>query len=285
MEGDRLGRGKGGAEFGEGELFLRDRERREDLVGGGDVVRHRVGAQRLDSPDRRVRAPPRGGRGEPPVLGGHVGQQVGERPRRTRRRAAEIVGADLGHHVHAGGHGEPMGRQKTISKHMHIIYTCLSNVNDGTFPGMTEPPTSRNDLAAMIVPLGRALVAAELPVLRAHGLTMWGYVVLDALGDQPAPTQAALAQSIGADKTRIIGVLDELQQQNLIERRPDATDRRARLVSITESGRRKRAAAKVEIQRNEDRLLARLPAADRQGLLNALRFLSTLSQEEIIGPA
>ncbi len=149
---------------------------------------------------------------------------------------------------------------------------------------MTEPPTGRDDLAAMIVPLGRALVAAELPVLRAHGLTMWGYVVLDALGDQPAPTQAALAQSIGADKTRIIGVLDELQQQNLIERRPDATDRRARLVSITESGRRKRADAKAEIQRNEDRLLARLPAADRQGLLNALRFLSALSQEEITGP-
>jgi DNA-binding MarR family transcriptional regulator len=148
---------------------------------------------------------------------------------------------------------------------------------------MTESPTSRNDLAAMIVPLGRALVAAELPVLRAHGLTMWGYVVLAALGDQPAPTQVALAQSIGADKTRIIGVLDELQQQNLIERRPDATDRRARLVSITEAGRRKRAAAKAEIQRNEDRLLARLPAADRQGLLNALRFLSTLSQEEITG--
>jgi MarR family transcriptional regulator, organic hydroperoxide resistance regulator len=63
---------------------------------------------------------------------------------------------------------------------------------------------------------------------------------------------------------------------------PDAADRRARLVSITESGRRKRAAA---IQRNEDRLLARLPAADRQGLLNALRTLSALSQEEITGHA
>ena len=32
----------------------------------------------------------------------------------------------------------------------------------------------RKDLAAMIVPLGRTLMAAELPVLRRHGLTMWG---------------------------------------------------------------------------------------------------------------
>lgn len=145
------------------------------------------------------------------------------------------------------------------------------------------PPTSRRDLAAMIVPLARALVAAELPVLRAHGLSMWGYAVLDALGDQPVRTQAALAQSIGADKTRIIGVLDELQQQNLIERRPDTTDRRARLVSITESGRRIRAAAQAGIQRNEDRLLARLSPTDRQGLLNALEILSALPPAEITG--
>lgn len=144
-------------------------------------------------------------------------------------------------------------------------------------------PSHRRDLAAMIAPLTRALVAAELPVLRDHGLTMWGYAVLDALGDQPVRTQAALAQSIGADKTRVIGVLDELQQQNLIERRPDATDRRARLVSITEAGRRLHAAAQADIQRNEDRLLARLPAADRDGLLNALEILSALPPEEIAG--
>jgi DNA-binding MarR family transcriptional regulator len=143
--------------------------------------------------------------------------------------------------------------------------------------------SNRRDLAAMIAPLARALVAAELPVLRSHGLTMWGYAVLDALGDQPVRTQAALAQSIGADKTRIIAVLDELQHQNLIERRPDATDRRARLVSITAAGRDKRAAAQAEIQRNEDRLLARLDPTDREGLLNALAFLSSLPSEDITG--
>ena len=34
----------------------------------------------------------------------------------------------------------------------------------------TPIDAGRPDLAAMIVPLGRALTAAELPVLRAHGL-------------------------------------------------------------------------------------------------------------------
>src|SRR5438105_6184949 len=57
----------------------------------------------------------------------------------------------------------------------------------------------RRDLAAMVVPLGRALMAAELPVLRAHDISMWGYAVLLALGERPTRTQAALAAAIGAD--------------------------------------------------------------------------------------
>jgi DNA-binding HxlR family transcriptional regulator len=62
---------------------------------------------------------------------------------------------------------------------------------------------------------------------------MWGYTVLNALDGAPARTQAALAQAIGADKTRIIATLDELQQAGLITREPDPADRRARLRSIT----------------------------------------------------
>ncbi|MCO1578052.1 MarR family transcriptional regulator [Crossiella sp. SN42] len=141
----------------------------------------------------------------------------------------------------------------------------------------------RRDLAAMIVPLERALIAAELPILRAHGLSMWAYAVLTAVDEGPIRTQVALAQAIGADKTRIIGVLDELQQAGLIERRPDPADRRARLVSITEKGRKLRRTTQAAIQANEDRVLARLPAAERAAFLRALAVLSALPPEEITG--
>jgi DNA-binding MarR family transcriptional regulator len=137
----------------------------------------------------------------------------------------------------------------------------------------TEP--DRPDLAAMIVPLGRSLMAAELPVLRHHGLTMWAYVVLLALGEEPIRTQAALAESIGADKTRIISVLDDLQEAGLITRAPDPADRRVHMLSLTYDGRRTRAAAQADIQRQEERLLARLSPADRRGFLRALQQLST----------
>ena len=148
---------------------------------------------------------------------------------------------------------------------------------------MTADP-GRRDLAAMIVPLGRTLTAAEQPVLRAHGISMWGYVVLNALGREPLRTQAALAQAIGADKTRIIAVLDALQEQGLIAREPDPADRRARLLSLTAEGRRLRATVQTAIQDREEHLLARLPAADRRGFLRALEALSSLPPEEIIDP-
>src|SRR6478735_1225127 len=89
----------------------------------------------------------------------------------------------------------------------------------------------------MLAPLIRAMIAAELPVLEAHGLSMWGYSVLVALDRSAIRTQAALAESIGADKTRIIAILDELQQSGLIERVADPEDRRARLLAITNEGR------------------------------------------------
>jgi DNA-binding MarR family transcriptional regulator len=134
----------------------------------------------------------------------------------------------------------------------------------------------RRDLAAMIAPLQRALIAAEMPVLKAHGLSMWGYVVLSALDSEPIRTQAALAEFIGADKSRIIGVLDELEDHGLLQRTRDPADRRARLLAITDEGRRKRNAVQTEIQRNEDRLLRRLPLDDRSAFLRALATLSAL---------
>ncbi|MEO3871029.1 MarR family transcriptional regulator [Nonomuraea sp. B12E4] len=141
--------------------------------------------------------------------------------------------------------------------------------------------TSRRDLAEMLHPLLQSLIAAERPVLAAHRVSMWGYAVLGALDDGSVRTQAALAEAIGADKTRIIGILDKLQAAGLITRDPDPQDRRARILTITGEGRKMRRSIRAEIQANEDRLLARLPEADRHGFLRALQALHRLPREQI----
>ncbi|OBA75654.1 MarR family transcriptional regulator [Mycobacterium sp. 1554424.7] len=134
--------------------------------------------------------------------------------------------------------------------------------------------TRRPDLAAMMAPLVRELMAAEAPVLEAHGLSMWGYIVLSALDRSPVRSQAALADAIGADKTRIIPTLDDLQDRGYIERRPDPDDRRVRLLALTEAGRAAKDAAQEDIQRGEERWLGKLSADDRRVFLRVLRQLS-----------
>jgi DNA-binding MarR family transcriptional regulator len=133
---------------------------------------------------------------------------------------------------------------------------------------------ARPDLGAMLELLARQVVAAEQPILAAHGLSMWGYIVLSALDHSPIRTQAALAEAIGADKTRIIPTLDELQKRGYIERIPDPDDRRARLLEITASGRSVKNASQVDIQRGEEQWLGQLSADDRTVFLRVLQQLS-----------
>ncbi|MFD4404955.1 MarR family winged helix-turn-helix transcriptional regulator [Nocardia sp. NPDC058499] len=137
--------------------------------------------------------------------------------------------------------------------------------------------TDRPDLAAMLAPLTRTLIAMERPVLESYGLTMWAYSVLVALSRGPARGQGVLAQEIGADKTRIIAVLDDLQDRRLLHRYPDPADRRARLLELTAEGHRIVAQARAEIQSREEQLvLQHLSPADRRVFLSALHTLADL---------
>ncbi len=138
---------------------------------------------------------------------------------------------------------------------------------------MSAFPDDRRDLAAMFAPLTRALIAREEPVLHAHDISMWGYIVLTALAEQPVRTQAALAQAINADKSRIISVLDELQERGLIHRQPDETDRRVHLLSLTPAGDRLRRSVESAIRHREEQVLATLPPADRDAFLRSLKAL------------
>jgi MarR family transcriptional regulator, transcriptional regulator for hemolysin len=131
----------------------------------------------------------------------------------------------------------------------------------------------------MVTRLGRRLIAVEQPILAEHGVTMWGYIVLSALARADGSamrTQAALARAIGADKTRIIPVLDDLQERGYIERQPDPADRRVHLLALSGAGRDVHGAVRAAIRREEERLLGRLPAADRAAFLRVLQELGGL---------
>jgi DNA-binding MarR family transcriptional regulator len=132
----------------------------------------------------------------------------------------------------------------------------------------------RPDLAALAVPFTRRLMALEAPILERHRISMWAYAVLSRLAEREYRGQNVLAESIGADKTRIIDVLDDLQAQGLISRDPDPADRRARLLAATPKGRRLAEQVRRAIRREEERLLADVPARDREAFVRVLRTLA-----------
>jgi DNA-binding MarR family transcriptional regulator len=130
------------------------------------------------------------------------------------------------------------------------------------------------DLGAQFARITRRLIDAERPLLAEHGLSMWSYIALSDLVRRPARTQLALAQAIGHDKTRLIGLLDDLERQGLVTRTPDPADRRARIVDVTPDGRRRHADARASIRSMEEELLGDLSAAQRAGLRRTLSRLA-----------
>jgi DNA-binding MarR family transcriptional regulator len=103
---------------------------------------------------------------------------------------------------------------------------------------------------------------------------MWGYVVLSRLAAAPAETQLSLAQAIGYDKSRLIGLLDGLEAEGLLTREPDPDDRRAKIIALTDAGRKRYEAARRDIRRMERRLLAEVEPADADRLRRLLVLLS-----------
>src|ERR1700735_1713517 len=63
-----------------------------------------------------------------------------------------------------------------------------------------------------------------------------GYQVLSAAAQGAVGSQLALAQHLGVDRTVMTYLLDDLESANLIERRPDPADRRARRIVATDKG-------------------------------------------------
>ena len=132
----------------------------------------------------------------------------------------------------------------------------------------------REDLGALLARAMRRIMEAERPLLEAHGVSMWAYVALTLLARRPAPTQLALAEAMGYDKTRLIRILDGLESDGLISRAPDPSDRRARVIELTAAGRAKFAAIQLDVHAMEDELLSTLGAAERKALRSALPRLA-----------
>jgi DNA-binding MarR family transcriptional regulator len=102
-----------------------------------------------------------------------------------------------------------------------------------------------------------------------------GYQVLSAAAQGAVGSQLALAQHLGVDRTVMTYLLDDLEAANLIERRPDPADRRARQVVATEQGTDLLATLNDRLRAAEAHLLAPLDQEARQSFRAQVRLLAT----------
>jgi len=142
-----------------------------------------------------------------------------------------------------------------------------------TTPDQIQPaaaPTClTNDLGWLLAQANHVLTTEMTAALADLGVAPRDVCALNtALGG--SFTQIELARAVGVDKTTMVVMLDQLEAAGLAERRPSSTDRRARIIAVTATGKRKLAEAQVVVEGVQTDVLATLPATLRSQFVDAL---------------
>jgi len=141
-----------------------------------------------------------------------------------------------------------------------------------TQPSTSVPRLPEELVASATFLLKRLGYVAKERAMEAYeqtGLHPYHHAVLIALGEGSPGTQGAIADALGYDRGQLVGLLDELEERGLVERRRDPKDRRRHLVRLTPEGKRMLRRLRALARQIEDEFLAPLSEQER-GNLHAL---------------
>ncbi len=125
--------------------------------------------------------------------------------------------------------------------------------------------------------LKRLGFAAKEQALEAYdetGLHPYHHAVLAVLDEGSRETQGAIADALDYDRGQLVGLLDELEERGLIERKRDPTDRRRQAVRMTADGKRALTSLRALALKLENDFLATLDEGQRATLYTLLRELA-----------
>jgi DNA-binding MarR family transcriptional regulator len=120
--------------------------------------------------------------------------------------------------------------------------------------------------AYLLKRLGMQVKDRTIEAYEAVGASPFYYSVLAVLEEGARDTQATIADALGYDRSWLVGILDDLEKDGLIERRRDPGDRRRHLVSVTAAGKKKLAELRKISQGVEDEFLGALDSEQREQL-------------------
>ena len=135
----------------------------------------------------------------------------------------------------------------------------------------SEVTQTAHHSGALLDHLARRMRLRSEAVLAPLGLRPRHMVALTVLRDGGGSTQQALAATLEMDGTNIVGLLNDLEAKNLIERRRSPEDRRRHTVELTEAGATQLSNVEFALLSAEDEVLGALSETQRETLYNLLQ--------------
>jgi DNA-binding MarR family transcriptional regulator len=142
-----------------------------------------------------------------------------------------------------------------------------------------EAPSLEASLIATVAPVMRHLVAHARRRRAWSELTYQQYNVLRMIDTMGPQGQAEVARRLMVTAPVVTRLASALVDGGLVERRPDASDRRAVLLALTATGRRRARAMRRDLLEAAHELLEPVPEDHRAALAAALEELQVLLPE------
>jgi DNA-binding MarR family transcriptional regulator len=148
-----------------------------------------------------------------------------------------------------------------------------------------EPPVAERpprSVGFLISQLGFFSSKAFMDALAPVGIDPKEFLLMRFVAASEGQSQQALAERLAVPASRMVALVDRLEEAGLVERRPDPEDRRVRGLHLTRKGRGAlERAGKIAID-YETRLCAGINREEREQLIDLLQKLQT-SQTDLGG--
>lgn len=100
------------------------------------------------------------------------------------------------------------------------------------------------------------------------------FAVMRLAHTNPGINQTVMANTLGAEASRMVFIIDDLERRGLVTRLASTVDRRSRAIFLTAQGRKLHKAVSKRVERQNRRMIERLRGDDPGTLLRMLRNLA-----------
>jgi len=143
-------------------------------------------------------------------------------------------------------------------------------MTDASHPEVRRGPPLAVATAYLLSQVGRSQAARFSDELQPLDLRPKHFALLNLIDLNEGTSQQHLAQRLGQEPSGLVGTIDELEQQGIVERQRTPTDRRRYALCLTPAGQARLAQARQITAQHADELLAPLTENELQVLHDLL---------------